>query len=333
MTTAPTDVPLIEVTRGPLVECVHRGHVAVCNAAGELVWALGDPSTVTFPRSACKMIQALPLVESGAAATMGLRQDQLALCTASHIAAAYHTDRINAWLGDMGLTDDDFRCGAQMPRDTEARDALIRSGGSACQVHNNCSGKHTGFLALTRHLKAGPEYNELDHPLQVAIKQAFEEVTEETSPGYGIDGCSAPNHATSLHGLARAMAFFANAHKGSDTRSKAAASLTEAMAAFPELVNGNGKPCTELMRLMGGRGSIKGGADGVYTAILPDLGLGVALKITDGADRAKDVAIANVLRKLGALTDTPAARAWTRPEIRNWNGLLCGEIRPAAALA
>ncbi|SMY08146.1 asparaginase [Flavimaricola marinus] len=328
-----SDVELVEVTRGGRVECVHRGHVVVCDAAGDVVWALGDPSAVIYPRSSCKMVQALPLLESGAAAAMGLRQDQLALTTASHIAADYHTDRVNAWLGDLGLTDDDLRCGPQMPRETEARDALIRAGGTPCQAHNVCSGKHAGFLTLTKHLKAGPEYNDISHPLQVAIKQTFEEVTGEDSPGYGIDGCSAPNHATTVHGLARAMAMFANAHKHSDTRSTAATTLVQAMAAFPELVNGHGRSATELMRLVGNGAALKDGADGMYIAILPQLGYGVAIKITDGADRGADAAIAMVLDKLGVLPDSPAAREWTRPQIRNRRNIHCGDIRPAAALS
>lgn len=326
------DVELVEVTRGGRVECVHRGHVAVCDAAGELVMALGDPSAVIYPRSSCKMVQALPLIESGAAAAMGLRQDQLALTTASHSAAAYHTDRVNAWLSDLGMADSDLRCGVQMPRETAARDALIRAGGSPCQVHNVCSGKHAGFLTLTKHLKAGSEYNDITHPLQTAIKQCFEEVTGEDSPGYGIDGCSAPNHATTMHGLARAMAFFANAHKHSDTRSTAATSLVQAMTAFPELVNGNGKCATELMRVVGNGIALKDGADGMFIAILPHLGLGVAIKITDGTDRGAQAAIAMVLDKLGVLPASPAALGWSRPQIRNRNDIHCGDIRPAAAL-
>lgn len=328
-----TDVELVEVTRGGRVECVHRGHVIVCDTAGEIVFSAGDPSAVIFPRSSCKMFQALPLIESGAAASAGLRQDQLALSCASHIGASYHTDRVQAWLADLGLSDDDFRCGPQMPSDKDARTGIIRAEQSPCQMHNNCSGKHSGFLTLSKHLKAGPEYIEPDHPIQVAIKQAFEEVTGEDSPGYGIDGCSAPNHATTMHGLARGMAFFAGAHQRSDTRSKAAQALIEAMTAFPELVSGEAKPCTELMRLTGGRVAVKGGADGVYAAILPDQGLGVAIKVSDGSDRGKDAAIAMVLDRLGVLPTGPATERWTRPQVRNWNKIHCGDIRPAAALA
>ena len=234
------------------------------------------------------MIQALPLLESGAGAH--LVGEQLALCCASHKGAAIHTDRIGAWLRDLGLSDDDFRCGPEMPRDQDARYKVIRAFQEPCQIHNNCSGKHAGFLTLTKHLKAGPDYELIDHPVQQACKAAFEEVTQETSPMYGIDGCSAPNHACTLHGLARAMAFFASAQDRSDTRSTAAAKLVAAMATFPELVAGETGACTDLMRAMNHKVAIKTGAEGVFIAIIPEKRLGVALKIVDGATRASEAA-------------------------------------------
>ena len=200
-------VDLVEVWRGELLECVHQGHVVVCDDTGQIVKAWGDPTAMIYPRSSCKMIQALPLVESGAAAH--LADQQLALASASHNAAAIHTDRVGEWLKDLGLKDDDFRCGPAMPMDEDARNGLIRAHEAPCQIHNECSGKHAGFLTLTKHLKAGPDYEVIDHPVQRAVKAAFEDVTGETSPMYGIDGCSAPNHACTVHGLARAMAFFA----------------------------------------------------------------------------------------------------------------------------
>ena len=326
-----TDVELIEATRGGRVECVHRGHVVVCDSKGEITFALGDPSANIFPRSACKMLQALPMVESGAAKS--LRQDQLALSCASHIGAAYHTDRVRAWLADLGLSDADFRCGPQEPSDRAARDGLIRAGESPCQYHNNCSGKHTGFLTFNQHLGGGPDYIDPDHPVQKAVKATFEEVTGEDSPGFGIDGCSAPNHATSVHGLARAMASFAGAHDRSGARAEGQQALIEAMMAYPELVSGEGKPTTELMRLTAGRAAIKSGADGVYVAIIPELRVGVALKISDGGDIAKAVAMASVLRKLGILPQTDKADAWTRWAITNRNNWVTGEIRATAALA
>ena len=205
---------MAEIWRGPFLESVHLGHAVICGADGEIVQAWGDPTVVVMPRSSSKMLQALPLIESGAADAHGLTTEQLALSCASHQGAAIHTDRVNAWLGNLGLSDSDFRCGPQEPSDRPTMEALIRAGEKPCQVHNNCSGKHAGFLTLTRHLKAGPDYVTPDHAVQKACLEAFESVTGESSPGFGIDGCSAPNFATTLHGMARAMAFFAAAEEG-----------------------------------------------------------------------------------------------------------------------
>lgn len=324
-------VDLVEIWRGALLECVHQGHAVVCDDTGQIVQAWGDPAAVIYPRSSSKMLQALPLLESGAGEN--LTDEQLALACASHNGAAIHTDRVGSWLSDLGLTDDAFRCGPQMPDDKEARFGLIRAQEAPCQIHNNCSGKHVGFLTLAKHLKAGPDYELIDHPVQQACKAAFEEVTGETSPMFGIDGCSAPNHACTVHGMARAMAFFASAGDRSDTRSNAAMRLTQAMATYPELVAGETRACTDLMRAMDHKVAIKTGAEGVFIAIVPEKRLGVAVKITDGATRASESAIAAILVKLGVLNaDHPAAIARMTPPITNRRKIVTGQIRPSATL-
>ena len=328
-----TPVPLAEVWRGPFLESVHTGHAVICDETGQIVQAWGNPAAVVLPRSSSKMLQALPLLESGAARAYGLGTEQLALACASHNGAAIHTSRVQAWLQHIGCTDDDFRCGAQEPSDLAARDALIRAGEKPCQMHNNCSGKHSGFLTLNKHLGGNPEYVAPDHPVQLACKAAFEDVTGEASPGYGIDGCSAPNFATTLHGMARAMAFFAAAQPGTGARADAAAQLRDAMATYPELVAGEGRACTELMRAMGGRVALKTGAEAFFIAIIPQLKMGVALKVVDGGTRGAECAIAAILVKLGVLeANHPATLKRMNAPIRNWNGLETGMIRPAAAL-
>jgi L-asparaginase II len=294
-------VQMVELWRGGILESVHRGHAVLCDAAGGIVRSWGDPDQIIFPRSSCKMIQALPLIESGAADAFGLRQDQLALSCASHNGAHIHTDRVTEWLGALGLGEGDLRCGPQVPDDKEARNELIRAYSEPCQIHNNCSGKHSGFLTLNRHLHGGSEYTEVDHPVQIAVRESFEDLTGEVSPGYGIDGCSAPNFATSVHGLARAMAFFSVAQSGGSVRKRAASRLFEAMATFPELVAGEGRSCTELMRAMKGEVVVKTGAEGVFVAILPALKMGLALKISDGATRASECALTAILVSLGVL--------------------------------
>ena len=325
-------VPLVEIRRGDMVESLHLGHAVVCDDTGSIVEAWGDPEQVIFPRSACKMIQALPLIESGAADAAGLGTEQLALACASHNGAAIHTERVARWLADLSLGESDLRCGPQMPDDPEARERFICSHTAPGQVCNNCSGKHAGFLTLARRLGAGPEYIDPDHPVQRMVRAATEEVTGETSPFFAIDGCSAPNFANSLHGLARGMARFAAA-RGTDERSRAMVRLREAMVRHPELVAGEGRSCTILMRAMGGRAAVKTGAEGVFTAIIPELRLGVAVKIADGATRASECVVTAILARLGLIDRTdPAARRYLDAPVLNRRGILTGAVRAAASL-
>ncbi|MDQ1847050.1 asparaginase [Gemmobacter fulvus] len=325
---------MVEIWRGGLLESSHVGHAVICDASGTMRESWGDPDAVIFPRSSCKMLQALPLIESGAADAFGLTDAQLALSCASHQGAALHSGAVARWLEGIGLGEADLRCGAHEPYDRTARDLLIRSDEAPCQYHNNCSGKHAGFLTYTKHIGAGPEYVAPDHPLQHAIKDAFEEVTQIPSPGFGIDGCSAPNFATTVQGLARAMAYFAAAPETGSARDRAAYRLTRAMAAYPEFVAGEGRACTELMRAMGGKVAIKTGAEAVFVAILPAQKLGIALKIVDGASRASEAAIAGLLVRLGVLdAQHPATLKRLNAVQRNWRGLETGITRLAPGFA
>ncbi|ASP19939.1 L-asparaginase II [Antarctobacter heliothermus] len=329
-----TAVPMVEIHRGPVVESWHSGHAVICDGTGQIVDCWGDPGAVVLPRSSSKMIQALPLVASGAAREAGLGADRLALACASHEGAPLHTRLVGAWLAERGLSEDDLICGPQASRDKELRHAMIREGHAPGRVHNNCSGKHTGFLTLTQHLKAGADYVDPAHPVQIACRTAFEEVTGEASPGFGIDGCSAPNFATTMTGMARAMAFFASAGARGDAQSRAAATLVDAMMAYPLLVAGEGRACTLLMQAATEPVAIKTGAEGFFVAILPKRGMGIAVKIADGATRAAECAIAALLVRLGVLeAGHPDVGRFLNPPVRNWDGLVTGEIRPVAGLA
>lgn len=329
----PAPAVLAEVWRGPFLESQHLGHAVICDASGGIVEAWGDPDAVVLPRSSSKMIQALPLLESGAAHAAGLSDRHLALACASHQGAPLHTKPVGEWLAAIGCADDDFRCGPQKPRDPQDFKAMILAGETPCQIHNNCSGKHTGFLTLAQHLKAGPEYVEPDHPVQMAAKEAFESVTDETSPGFGIDGCSAPNYACTLHGMARAMAFFASAPEDGSTREQAAFRLVRAMATYPELVAGEGRACTELMRAMDHKVAIKTGAEAFFIAMIPELKMGIALKVLDGATRASECAIAALLVRLGVLAENhPATKNRMNAPIQNWRGIETGVLKPGDSL-
>ncbi len=237
---------------------------------------------------------------------------------------------VDTWLHGIGLGEADLRCGSHEPYDRAARDQLIKTDSSPCQYHNNCSGKHSGFLTLNKHLGGHADYIEVDHPVQKAVKAAFEETTRETSPGYGIDGCSAPNFACSVEGLARAMGYFAGASETGDTRSRAAHRLTRAMATYPELVAGETRACTELMRAMQGRVAIKTGAEAVFVAIIPEQKIGIALKIVDGGTRAAEAAIAALLVRAGVLdAEHPATRKRLNAVQTNCRGFEAAMIKAA----
>lgn len=325
--TSPAAVPMVELWRGGLLESTHSGHAVICDDQGGIVESWGNPDAVVFPRSSCKMIQALPLLESGAAAAAGLTDRQVALSCASHEGAALHVGAVGEWLAALGMAEPDLRCGSHEPFDKAERNRLIAGHDGPCQLHNNCSGKHAGFLTLNRHLRGGAEYVEIDHPVQKAVRAATEETTGETVAGWGVDGCSAPNFATSLHGWARSMARFAAARDDGDSRQRAMHRLTRAMATYPEMVAGEGRACTELMRAMDGRVAIKTGAEGFFVAIVPDRKMGIALKITDGASRASEAAIAALLVRIGVLDAShPAARKRLNPVQKSWRGIVTGEI-------
>jgi L-asparaginase II len=321
--------PMVELWRGGLLESTHSGHAVIWGPDGiEEAW--GDPTAVIFPRSSCKMIQALPLVETGAADAAGLTEAQLAFACASHQGEGRHVKMAADWLAGIGLGEPDLRCGAHEPYDRDERNRLIKSDESPCQLHNNCSGKHCGFLTVTRHIKAGPEYVEIDHPLQRMIRQTTEEVTGETVAGWGVDGCSAPNFAMSVAGLARAMQAFAAATGSGGARDRAMHRLTRAMATYPENVAGEGRACTELMRAMDHKVAIKTGAEAVFVAIIPEQKRGIALKIVDGGTRGSEAAIVALLARAGVLDPAhPAAQKRLGGKLTNWRGIETGRVQTA----
>ena len=335
----PDDAPvLVEVTRGGLAESSHRGAVAVVDAAGRLVFGLGDVAMPVYPRSSIKPIQALPLVESGAAAAFGLGDAELALACGSHHGTPAHVATVMAWLDRVGPGVAALECGEQVPSGAEAARALFAGGGAPAPVHNNCSGKHAGMITTAVH--RGEQvafYVRPEHPVQQRILGTYEQVCgcDLSRAPRGFDGCSVPVIAMPLCNLAAGMARLATPHSLPAPRAKAARRLLAAMAARPDMVEGDGSFCTEGMRAGGGKVLLKGGAEGMYVAILPALGLGIALKIQDGAKRAAEVAMAAVLRRLGAFDAAAMARLadWFTVSLANQAGRTIGEVRPAAVLA
>ncbi|HXQ50419.1 MAG TPA: asparaginase [Stellaceae bacterium] len=333
----PVSPVLVEVTRGALVESRHRGAAAVVDAAGRIVHAWGDVEQPIYARSALKPLQAMPLVETGAADGFGLGNRELALACGSHHGEGRHVAAIGAWLARIGCSVADLECGAHRPFDPAAADALVRAGAAPTPLHHNCSGKHTGFLTASRFLgEATRGYVAPDHPAQRRVLATLEAMTglDLARAPRGTDGCGIPVIAVPLASLARAMARMVDPKDMPAERAEAARRLLDAMAAEPLMVSGTTGFATALLRAAGASVRAKPGAEGVFAAALPQLGLGLALKIEDGAGRADEVALAAILMRLGCL-DAAALAALgerARPHVRTIAGADAGEIRPAAAL-
>jgi len=329
-----TNPILVEITRGAMVESVHRGSLAVMDASGAFRLALGDVESLVYSRSSLKPMQAMPLVESGAADAFGLSDEEVALACASHSGEPMHTTRVAAWLARIGLGESDLACGAHASRYEPVAEAMIRRGEKPTRLFNNCSGKHTGFLTVARHWDIATKgYEQPNHPVQRAVATTLSELCDAGELPFGIDGCAAPNFATSLTQFARAAARMAAPDRLETQRASAARRIVAAMIAHPELVSGTGQVCATLMRASRGRAAAKAGAEGFYAAWIPEGGLGIAVKIDDGAGRAAETVIAALLDTLKLLDTSQAARPILRAPILNTRGDVVGERRPSSALA
>ena len=326
------DPVLVEVTRGGRVESVHRGAVAVLDTQGGVVFAAGDIDAAVFPRSAVKALQALPLVESGAADRLGLTDAEIALACSSHNGEELHAATAAEMLRKAGRDGSCLECGAHWPYYEPAARALAAAGGTPLALHNNCSGKHSGFVCLACDAGDDPAgYVRPEHPTMQRVTAALAEttVTVLDARNRGTDGCSIPTYAIPLRALALAFARFGTGHGWSADRAAAAARIRAAVAAHPFMVAGTGRFDTEVMQALGARMFSKTGAEGVHCVALPELGLGFAVKCDDGAGRAADlVAAALTERFLGAALP----ESLRNPVLRNWNGIEVGGLRVAAAL-
>ena len=335
---------LVEVLRGGCVESAHAGAVAVLDADGAVVAALGDIARPVFPRSAVKLLQALPLVESGAADRLGLGTEELALACASHNGEPEHVRTAAGMLAKAGLDAAALECGTHWPYFEPAQRSLAQRGERPGALHNNCSGKHAGFLCLACALAQGGDvaafargYVAPEHAVMREVTAALSETTGcdlEHAPR-GTDGCSIPTYAIPLVALARAYAKVATGVGVAPQRGRAMRRLREAVAAAPFMVGGSGRFDSRVMQRLGERACIKVGAEGVYCAALPEKGLGVAIKIDDGNNaRAAEVVMAAVLEACVRLDDDEAAfmRAFSAPRLLNWNGIEVGGLRASAVL-
>lgn len=328
---------LVHVTRGSLVECSHRGSIAVVGRNGRLLASAGDPQRLVFARSAAKPLQAAAVVASGAAARFQLNAKELAVLCASHNGEPEHVENVLAVLAKLGLPMEALRCGAHPPTHKPAAEALIRAGEPFLAVHNNCSGKHSGMLALAMHLGADPDgYTRADHPVQQAMLAAFARFAgvPQSSVALGTDGCGVPTFGVPLTALALAFARFGSP-SGDDDLAHAARIIADAIRAHPHMIAGTGRFDSDLIRATRGRILGKMGADGVFAAAVPGLGIGLAVKIEDGARRALFPAVVEALVQLDALSpgEAEALAGHHFPRVRNWSGDTVGGISPVFRLS
>lgn len=321
---------LVEVTRGGAVESSHRGAAVVVDPAGGVVAAWGDVARPVYPRSAVKPLQALPLIETGAAERFSVGDEDIALAAASHSGEPGHVVLVTAWLERMGLGAGDLECGPHAPMDEAAAADLGRAGREPSALHNNCSGKHAGFLATALHL--GEEtrgYVKPGHPVQRRLAEVLSDMggVDLEDATVGTDGCGIPVIAMPLSAMALGMARLANPDGLAPGRAAACRRVYGAMAAHGRLVAGRGRFDTRAIEAGSGAFVVKAGAEGVYVAAME--GFGVALKIDDGAKRASETAMAAILQFLGVLDGIQAMDPYLDGTVLSRPGDRVGAIRPA----
>lgn len=337
---------LVEVTRGKMVESVHFGAFCVVDRNGKLLAHAGSPDLVTYPRSSLKPLQVLPLIEEGGAKTFGLTGEEIAIMCGSHAGTHRHVSVLERLHEKIGVTRADLACGVHWPYDTETREAMKLAGEEPTVFNHNCSGKHTGMLALAR-LNGFATQNYLDpsHPVQVAIRKAVGEmvgVAPDQMP-MGIDGCSAPVYGMPIRHMAQAVAKVADPTGLDGRREKACRTVTSAMTEHPFMVAGPGQFDTDLMSAAGGKAFSKGGAEGYQIiGVLPGVisnhapGLGIAIKVSDGdaRGRARQAISLTILDWLGVLTAEERSRldGYGNVPVKNWRKLEVGEVRPVFSL-
>ena len=331
-------VVIAEATRGGIVESVHHGVVVAVDVDGDVVASAGDPETVVYFRSSAKPFQAIPVIESGAADAFGFTPAELALCCASHEGSPEHLRQVAAMLAKIGMSSTDLQCGCTFPGHEAEAAQVILGGVEGSPLHCDCSGKHAGMLATIVHEGLSHhDYLDPAHPLQQRILGIMAEVmrTPAETIVLGTDGCSLPTFGAPVRAFATAYAALAAPERTPPGAGRehvvALERLRSAMTAHPENVAGHGQFVTDLMALSDGRIAAKSGAEGLICLAVPERNLGIAIRVLDGTFRTHAPVTVAVLEQLGVLDADTCDAILERhsPELRNHNGRLVGEIRPA----
>ena len=328
---------LVEVYRGGRMESSHSGHIAVVNSDGKLLYFVGDPYRITYARSSVKPIQAIPVVETGAADKFGLTDVDLAVICSSHNGEPQHTDRVLSILHKAKIGVEALQCGTHIPLAMDVYEEMIRDEKELTPLYNNCSGKHAGMLLTAKHMGEPLEdYHKPEHPVQQRILKVISVIAEYQIDkiGIGKDGCGAPVHAMPLERLAYSFARLANPKTLENERAVVINRITTAMTDYPEMVGGTGRFCTDFMKVAKGRLFGKLGAESLYLIGDKKLGIGIAIKIEDGSYRALYPAVLEVLKQLNMLTKEQLTQLMPHymPKLKNARGEEVGKIIPSFVL-
>ena len=312
----------VSIYRGDLEESIHFGAAAVVNSSGELVYTIGNPDLLTFPRSSLKFIQGIALIESGAAKTYNLNNRHLSLACSSHMGESFHIELVKEWLELISLTGDHLACGPDFPLDQESCHNRLRDHQNRNSIFHNCSGKHTAFLTVCQHLGFNPDgYNQLDHPVQQLFQQNLNYFMQSDSSklNWQVDGCTFPAPAMKLKDMAHVMARFVDNESLDESKSNASLKLQQAISEYPEFMSGTQELAAHITRATDGRILSKIGAEGYHIAVDREQKLGMALKIADGSVRGINFLLISLLNELGLL-DVQAKenlKHFLHPEILN----------------
>lgn len=326
---------IVEVLRGPVVESVHQVMVVVVNELGSVTNWWGNPQFLTLPRSSIKMLQALPLIESGAAEKYGLDDKLIAMACSSHSGQKEHIAALAEWMEKTHSPESAFVCAPHLPFDEPSAHEMIRRGQKPTALCNNCAGKHLGIISTCLHLNESPAgYDKYEHNAQKRMRKVLTETmkVDHSKAAYGVDGCGIPSYAVPLQNIAMGMSTLINP-KESSARKMASDRILRSVKGNPFYVGGSDTFTTAVIEKTQGRSIVKVGAEGVYAGVLPDKKLAFAVKAADGAKRAAEVATAAVLLQLGGMTEAEfkSLSKYTLPSITNWKGEVVGQVRIAKA--
>lgn len=324
---------VVEVLRGPVVESLHHVMAVVVNEIGHVSQYWGNPQFLTMPRSAIKMLQALPLLESGAADKYGLDDKLIALACASHRGEKDHIAALQQWMEKVSIKESAYVCGPHLPYDEASAHDMIRKNQKPTVLCNNCAGKHSAIITTCLHLGEDPTgYEKYEHNAQKRLRKVLTETMrfDHSKTAYGIDGCGIPTYAVPLQSMAVGMSALINS-KETPARKAASERILRAVRSFPFYIAGSDNFATAVIEKSQGRAIVKGGAEGVFCGVLPEKRVAFAIKASDGAGRAAQVAAASLLLQLGGLNETEfkALAKYTQPSVTNWKGDVVGQMRIA----